>query len=64
MRFIGIDSPETNHPTKGVEPCGKEAAGANLKLVEGRTVRLEFDVRQRDQYGRLLAYVYLENGPW
>jgi micrococcal nuclease len=30
--------------------------------VSGKTVRLEFDVRRRDQYGRLLAYVYLEDG--
>jgi micrococcal nuclease len=25
-------------------------------------VRLEFDVQERDRYGRLLAYVYLEDG--
>jgi endonuclease YncB( thermonuclease family) len=24
VRYIGIDSPETNHPTKGMEPFGRE----------------------------------------
>jgi micrococcal nuclease len=31
----------------------------NRRLVEGQRVRLELDVQQRDQYGRLLAYVYV-----
>ncbi len=47
---------------KGVEPFGKEASEANRKLVDGKTVSLEFDVGQRDRYKRLLAYVYLDNG--
>ena len=41
---------------------GKEASEANRKLVDGKAVRLEFDVQQRDRYRRLLAYVYLEDG--
>ncbi len=47
---------------KGIEPFGKEAAEANRKLVDGKTVRLEFDVQQVDRYNRLLAYVFLEEG--
>jgi micrococcal nuclease len=62
VRYIGIDAPETRHPIKGVEEYGHEAKSANRKLVEGKTVRLEFDVGRRDKYGRLLAYVYLEDG--
>ena len=62
IRYIGINTPETHHRTKGVEAYGKEAAEANRKLVAGKTVHLEFDVQRRDQYGRLLAYVYLEDG--
>ncbi len=62
VRYIGVDTPETHHSMRGVEPYGMEAAEANRKLVEGKTVRLEFDVDQRDRYGRLLAYVYLEDG--
>lgn len=59
VRYIGMDTPELHHPTKGEEPGGREAAEANRKLVEGQTVRLELDVQERDRYGRLLAYVYV-----
>jgi len=62
VRYIGINTPETKHPTKGVEYYGQEAAEANRKLVEDKTVILTFDVEQRDRYGRLLAYVFLEDG--
>ncbi len=44
VRYIGINTPETKHPTKEVELFGKEASEANRKLVDGKTVRLEFDV--------------------
>ena len=62
IRYIGIDAPETQHPVKGVQEYGHEAKAANRKLVEGKPVRLEFDVGRRDKYGRLLAYVYVEDG--
>ncbi len=62
VRYIGVDTPETYHPMRGVEPYGKKAAEANRKLVDGKTVRLQFDVQQLDRYGRTLAYVYLEDG--
>ncbi len=62
VRYVGIDTPEIHHPMKGVERAGKEAAEANRKLVDEKTVRLEFDVQQLDRYGRTLAYVYLEDG--
>ena len=59
VRYIGIDTPETVHPTRPIEYYGREASEANIKLVEGNSVRLEFDIQERDQYGRLLAYVFL-----
>jgi len=62
VRYIGINTPETKHPTKGVEHFGKEASEANRKPVEDKTVVLEFDVERRDRYGRLLAYVFLKDG--
>jgi micrococcal nuclease len=62
VRYIGVDTPETVHPRKAVEHFGPEASEANRRLVEGKTVRLVFDVQQRDRYGRLLAYVYLPDG--
>jgi micrococcal nuclease len=61
VRYIGIDTPETKHPKKPVQYFGKEAYEANKKLVEGKKVRLEFDVQKRDRYGRLLAYVYVDD---
>jgi micrococcal nuclease len=59
VRYIGVNSPEVHHPTKGEEPGGREAAAVNHALVAGRRVRLELDVQTRDRYGRLLAYVWL-----
>lgn len=47
---------------KNAEQFAEEAFQANRKMVENRKVKLEFDVEQRDQYGRLLAYVYTEDG--
>ncbi len=62
VRYIGVDTPELHHPRKPVEFYGREAKEFNRRLVEGRKVRLEFDVQRYDRYGRLLAYVYLEDG--
>lgn len=59
VRYIGMNTPELHHPTKGVEPLAREATEANRKLADGQTVRLELDVQERDRYGRLLAYVYV-----
>lgn len=62
VRYIGIDTPETEHSPRGPEQFGVEATEANRGLVENRIVRLVLDVQQRDRYGRLLAYVYLDDG--
>ena len=59
VRYIGIDTPESVAPGQPVECFGPEASDFNERLVGGRRVRLEFDAERRDQYGRLLAYVYL-----
>ena len=61
VRYIGMDTPETHHPTRGEEAGGREATAVNRRLVEGKTVQLELDVRERDRYGRLLAYVYVDH---
>ena len=61
VRYIGIDAPETVHPSKPVEHFGKEATEKNRELVEGKRVRLEKDVEDRDEYGRLLRYVWRDN---
>ena len=59
VRYIGIDTPETNHPTRGEEPGGRAATEINRGLVGDRAVRLEPDVQLRDRHGRLLAYVWV-----
>ena len=59
VRYIGVNTPEVHHPRKGEEPGGREAAEVNRRLVEGKSVRLELDVQERDRYGRLLAYVWV-----
>ena len=61
VRYIGVNTPELHHRTKGAEPGGREASRINHELVAGKRVRLELDVRSRDRYGRLLAYVWVED---
>ena len=63
VRYIGIDTPETVHPTRGEEPYGREASNRNKQLVSGQTVYLEQDVSETDRYGRLLSYVWLDDAP-
>ncbi len=73
--LIGIDAPEIKdgpklerdlrerHLTKSVElAMGRKAAEFTRHLIEGKKVRLTFDVRRYDEYHRLLAYVYLLDG--
>ena len=60
VRYLLIDTPETMHPEKSVECYGPEASEANRRLTEGQKVRLERDVTDRDTYGRLLRYVYVD----
>jgi micrococcal nuclease len=59
VRYIGVNTPETHHPSRGEEPGGQAAHAVNRRLVEGKRVRLELDVQLRDRHGRLLAYVWV-----
>ena len=66
VRYIGIYAPELRHKvgTRWVEdpqPGAVEAYELNRRLVEGKQVRLELDVEQRDRFHRLLAYVFVGN---
>jgi len=58
-RYIGIDTPETVDPRKPMQCFGVEASNKNKELMEGKVVRLEKDVTDRDKYNRLLRYVYV-----
>jgi len=62
VRLIGVDTPETKDPRKLVQYFGEEAAAFTRRMVEGKRVRLEYDLERKDKYGRTLAYLYLEDG--
>lgn len=60
VRLLLVDTPESVHPDKPVQPFGPEASQfAKDMMPEGSTVKLELDVGERDKYGRLLAYVWV-----
>ena len=61
IRLIGVDTPETVHPSKPVQCFGSKASTFTKNQLEGQKVRLEFDVEKRDRYGRTLAYVWVDN---
>lgn len=60
VRYLLIDTPETNHPNMCVQPYGKEASNRNEELLRSGSVTLEFDGPERDKYDRLLAHVYVD----
>ncbi len=64
VRLIGINTPETVDPRKKVECFGKEASAYAQEILSGKQVKLVTDDTQTkyDKYGRLLAYVYREDG--
>ena len=60
VRLTGIDTPETKKPNSPVECWGPEASAFTESLLPvGTVVRIERDIVGRDDYGRLLGYVYL-----
>ncbi len=62
VRYIGINAPEIDHDNHRVEAFGYAAKKYNQSLVRSKKVRLEFDKKQHDRYGRLLAYIFLLDG--
>ncbi len=63
VRLIGMDTPESrNTRNKQKHPMGKEVADYVKQMLTGQRVQLELDVQHRDRYGRILAYVFLEDG--
>lgn len=64
VRLIGIDTPESVHPTEPVECFGIEASNRAKQLLTGKQVQFETDNSQdtRDRYGRLLGYIILPDG--
>jgi len=67
VRLWGVDTPETVKPNTPPQHYGKEASQATARMCMDKTVRLELlasrsPTSTRDKYGRLLAYIFLEDG--
>lgn len=76
VRLIGIDTPESKENPKALRDAGRKGFDISMIISQGKkatsfvrgivkkgdSVSLEFDVVERDKYGRLLAYVYLGDG--
>ncbi|MBU4140575.1 MAG: thermonuclease family protein [Candidatus Omnitrophica bacterium] len=74
VRLLGIDAPEMYESDKlyrdarrsgqdigTIIALGRKSYQFTRQLAEGKKVRLEFDVQQRDKYGRLLAHVFISD---
>ncbi|MDR0410189.1 MAG: thermonuclease family protein, partial [Spirochaetaceae bacterium] len=62
VRMIGVDTPETAHPNRGLEYFGAEASAFTKDALLGKDVFIALDWDTRDKYGRLLAYIYTADG--
>jgi micrococcal nuclease len=75
LRFLGVDTPEVHPSAKLVRDLARSgqdretmrALGARASVftkrhLAGQHVQLEADVRARDRNGRLLAYVWRQDG--
>jgi micrococcal nuclease len=72
VRLLGIDTPESDDSSRDryyldrfkisrqkLRQIARDAKYFNIEQVKGKQVRLSFDKQEKDQYGRLLAYLYL-----
>lgn len=62
VRYVGVDTPELGRAGKPAQCFADEAAQMHSAWVTGKRVRLEKDRSNQDRYGRLLRFVYLEDG--
>jgi micrococcal nuclease len=60
LRYLEIDTPEILTDESPGDPISQEARDLNESLVYGKRVKLEFDKEKYDQYGRMLAYVFVD----
>lgn len=64
VRFLAIDTPETKHPTKGVEPYGKEASEYTCDAIKkANKINIEYDTNsdKTDKYGRHLVWIWVDD---
>lgn len=60
VRLLLVDTPETVHPNKPVQPFGPEASHYAKDTLTDEEVRIEYDGPKRDRYDRLLAYIWID----
>ena len=63
VRFLAIDTPESVHPSKGIEYYGKEASNYTCdKVTNAKKIELEYDSNsdKEDKYNRILAWVFVD----
>lgn len=61
IRLIGIDTPESVNPDNSKNcPYGKTASLYTTNLIQGKEISLEYDEKKTDDYGRTLAYAYID----
>ena len=63
-RFLGVDTPESVHPTKEVEAYAKEASKNTCDLLTNATsIKVEYDSNsdKTDKYGRQLAWIWVDD---
>ena len=61
VRMVGVDAPETGGPYQDVECFGREGGEfLQWQLSQGGDLYIEQDVEDRDRFGRLLRWVWLE----
>ena len=64
IRLLAVDTPESVHPTKGVEFFGKEASEFTCNSIKNaKKIELEYDENsdKEDKYDRLLAWVFVDS---
>lgn len=59
VRMLGVNCPEIARLNKPAESFSIEASEKTKLLIKHKTVKLTFDGRAFDIFGRLLAYVWL-----
>jgi micrococcal nuclease len=60
VRLLLVDTPETVHPDKPIQPFGAGASAFAKQSLSGQNIKLEIGQSKRDKYDRLLAYVYAD----
>lgn len=63
VRMLAVDTPESVHPTKGVEYYGKEASSFTCEtFTNAKKIEIEYDEDsdKEDKYDRLLVWLFVD----